>query len=181
MTASLCLPLLIFPLLLPLSTQIKPVSNGISGLEYYLRKNFYKTASLMGHSCLSAAVLGNGSDAHKRASYLYGIHIGQAFQLVDDALDFEGTLATLGKESYADLRSGIATAPTLFAADEFPELVPMIGRKFEQEGDVETALELVIKSQGAFVRLNALLLYVVVFVVCFCLHFARWSDAGTPQ
>lgn len=27
-------------------------------LEYYLRKNYYKTASLMGHSCLAAAVLG---------------------------------------------------------------------------------------------------------------------------
>jgi hypothetical protein len=38
--------------------QMKPSSTGIAALEYYLRKNFYKTASLMGHSCLSAAILG---------------------------------------------------------------------------------------------------------------------------
>lgn len=54
----------------------------------------------------------------------------------------------MGKESYADLRSGIATAPTLFAADEFPELLPMIARKFDQANDVEAALELVKKSDG---------------------------------
>jgi geranylgeranyl pyrophosphate synthase len=38
--------------------QMRPSSTGKSALEYYLRKNFYKTASLMGHSCLAAAVLG---------------------------------------------------------------------------------------------------------------------------
>lgn len=38
--------------------QMKPSVTGRTALEYYLRKNFYKTASLMGHSCLSAAVLG---------------------------------------------------------------------------------------------------------------------------
>lgn len=38
--------------------QMKPSASGKSALDYYLRKNFYKTASLMGHSCLAAAVLG---------------------------------------------------------------------------------------------------------------------------
>jgi len=38
--------------------QMRTSSTGSSALEYYLRKNFYKTASLMGHSCLAAAVLG---------------------------------------------------------------------------------------------------------------------------
>jgi geranylgeranyl pyrophosphate synthase len=38
--------------------QMKPASTGRVALDYYLRKNFYKTASLMGHSCLTAAVLG---------------------------------------------------------------------------------------------------------------------------
>lgn len=70
--------------------QMKPSSTGTSALEYYLRKNYYKTASLMGHSCLAAAVLGNHSEECKRAAYLYGTYVGQAFQLIDDALDFEG-------------------------------------------------------------------------------------------
>jgi len=38
--------------------QMKPSASGKSALEYYLRKNYYKTASLMGHSCLAAAELG---------------------------------------------------------------------------------------------------------------------------
>ena len=38
--------------------QMRTSTTGTSALEYYLRKNFYKTASLMGHSCLAAAVLG---------------------------------------------------------------------------------------------------------------------------
>lgn len=128
--------------------QMKPSSSGKSALEYYLRKNFYKTASLMGHSCLCAAVLGGYNEDCKRAAYLYGTYVGQAFQLIDDALDFEGTTSILGKAPLADLKSGLATAPTLFAAEEFPKLLTLIGRKFEGPGDVDEALSLVKQSQG---------------------------------
>jgi len=128
--------------------QMKPSSTGHSALEYYLRKNFYKTASLMGHSCLAAAVLGNHSEGNKRAAYLYGTYIGQAFQLIDDALDFEGSTSSLGKAPLADLKSGLATAPTLFAAEEYPTLLDLISRKFESPGDVDEALALVQQSQG---------------------------------
>ncbi|KAJ1421278.1 isoprenoid synthase domain-containing protein [Ochromonadaceae sp. CCMP2298] len=128
--------------------QMKPSSSGKSALEYYLRKNYYKTASLMGHSCLAAAVLGGYGDDYKRACYLYGTYVGQAFQLIDDALDFEGSTASLGKAPLADLTSGLATAPTLFAAEEHPQLLTLIGRKFENEGDVDEALRLVQRSNG---------------------------------
>ena len=54
----------------------------------------------------------------------------------------------LGKAPLADLKSGLATAPTLFAAEEFPKLLSLIGRKFEYPGDVDEALMLVKQSQG---------------------------------
>ncbi len=38
--------------------QMRPSNTNRSALNYYLRKNYYKTASLMGNSCLSAAILG---------------------------------------------------------------------------------------------------------------------------
>ena len=117
-------------------------------LEYYLRKNFYKTASLMGNSSLAAAVLGGHSTLDQRACYLYGTYVGQAFQLIDDALDFEGSLQAIGKAPLADIRSGLATAPILFAAEEFPKLITLIGRKFEAPGDVDEAVLLVGRSQG---------------------------------
>jgi geranylgeranyl pyrophosphate synthase len=71
-----------------------------------------------------------------------------AFQLVDDSLDFEGTLSQLGKPSLADLKAGLATAPVLFAAQEFSELYPLMDRKFREDGDVERAVELVFASKG---------------------------------
>ena len=49
------------PLSVPLLHSTIPITssgNTNAALDYYLRKNFYKTASLMGHSCLAAAVLG---------------------------------------------------------------------------------------------------------------------------
>ena len=70
---------------------VNKISNNSDAImETYLRKNYYKTASLMGNSCLSAAVLGRASHSVMHASYLYGTYVGQAFQLVDDGLDFEG-------------------------------------------------------------------------------------------
>ena len=105
--------------------QMRPSSTGKAALEYYLRKNFYKTASLMGHSCLAAAVLGGHTEKDQRACYLYGTYVGQAFQLVDDALDFEGSTATIGKAPLADLKSGLATAPTLFAAGSLSCDIPL--------------------------------------------------------
>lgn len=53
-------------------------------------------------------------------------------------LDFTASAAELGKPGGgADLKLGLATAPALYAWDEFPELGELIERKFEREGDVE--------------------------------------------
>ena len=130
--------------------QMKPSGDptGNSALVKYMKKNFYKTASLMGHGCLAAAVLGNHSEKEQRAAYLYGTYLGQAFQLVDDMLDFEDSSILTGKAPLADLQSGLATAPTLFAAEEHPKLSDLIIRKFEAPGDVDEALAFVKRSKG---------------------------------
>jgi len=102
----------------------------------------------MANSCKAAAILGNYSNELVNSAYLYGKHVGIAFQLVDDVLDFEGTSDALGKPVCADLRAGLATAPVLFAAEEFPELNELIARKFRQDGDVEVAMRYISKSSG---------------------------------
>ena len=105
-------------------------------LTYYLQKTYLKTASLISKSCRAAALLG-GSDAQTvEAAYLYGKNLGLAFQLVDDMLDYTRNEQELGKPAGADLELGLATAPLLFAWKTMPELGALVGRKFEQEGDV---------------------------------------------
>jgi len=117
-------------------------------MEYYLKKNFYKTASLMANSCRSTALLAECPPELVSASYDFGKHAGMAFQLVDDVLDFEGSVSSMGKPALADLNAGLATAPVLFAAERHPELEEMMGRKFKVEGDVQRARDLVFQSNG---------------------------------
>ncbi|KAJ5114661.1 hypothetical protein NUU61_000420 [Penicillium alfredii] len=117
-------------------------------LSYYLQKTYLKTASLISKSCRSAAVLGRSAPEVIEASYAYGRNLGLAFQLVDDMLDYTVTEAELGKPAGADLELGLATAPLLFAWKSNPELGPLVGRKFREEGDVQRARELVYHSDG---------------------------------
>lgn len=106
-------------------------------LDYYLQKTYLKTASLVSKSCRAAAVLGGATEEVAEAAYVYGKHMGLAFQLVDDVLDFEASGEELGKPAGADLELGLATAPVFFAWQEYRELGEMIERKFEGEGDTE--------------------------------------------
>ena len=52
-------------------------------------------------------------------------------------LDFVSNAETLGKPGGADLHLGLATAPVLYAAEEYPELNELIERKFSAKGDAD--------------------------------------------
>ncbi|CRK16947.1 hypothetical protein BN1708_011886 [Verticillium longisporum] len=117
-------------------------------VDYYLRKTYLKTASLISKSCRASALLGNADAATVEAAYAYGKNLGLAFQLVDDMLDYTRSEKDLGKPVGADLELGLATAPLLYAWKANPELGALVGRKFEGEGDVARARELVLQSNG---------------------------------
>ncbi|KAJ1944756.1 coq1 putative hexaprenyl diphosphate synthase [Linderina macrospora] len=116
--------------------------------EYYLEKTYLKTGSLIAKSCRASAILSNATDDVVEAAYIYGRNLGIGFQLIDDLLDFTVSAKEFGKPVGADLELGLATAPVLYAWQEYPELGPLVSRKFSNEGDVPTAWELVHKSQG---------------------------------
>ncbi|KAI0307612.1 isoprenoid synthase domain-containing protein [Multifurca ochricompacta] len=123
---------------------------GSDSWNIYLRKTYLKTASLMAKGARAAVVLGGGREGEvwKEVAYAYGRNLGIAFQLVDDVLDYESGEAALGKPGGADLQLGLATGPALYAWEEHPEMGSLIARKFEKEGDVELARELVRRSSG---------------------------------
>ena len=81
----------------------------------------------------------------EECAFQYGRHLGLAFQLVDDMLDVVQSSADMGKETSVDMKLGLATAPVLFASEEFPELVPLIVRQFKQPGDAAVAHDLIKK------------------------------------
>ncbi|GAA5869955.1 hypothetical protein JCM16303_001850 [Sporobolomyces ruberrimus] len=126
--------------------------------QHYMRKTYLKTASLIAKSTRATTVLGGcgtkqgwvEGEKIKDAAYNYGKNLGIAFQLIDDMLDFTASAAELGKPGGgADLKLGLATAPALYAWEEFPELGEMIERKFANEDDVERAKQLILRSSGA--------------------------------
>jgi octaprenyl-diphosphate synthase len=81
----------------------------------YLQVIDKKTAVLFAAACEVAAVLSGASDPQRQALKAYGHHVGMAFQLVDDALDYTGDAATLGKNVGDDLAEGKPTLPLIHA------------------------------------------------------------------
>ncbi|MBD1870106.1 solanesyl diphosphate synthase [Leptolyngbya sp. FACHB-541] len=117
-------------------------------IEAYLEKSYYKTASLIANSAKAAGLLSGVSAELAMHLYSYGRHIGLAFQVVDDILDFTGSMESLGKPAGSDLKSGNLTAPALYALEEKPYLESLIEREFAQDGDLEQAIALIKDSQG---------------------------------
>jgi len=121
---------------------------GKSDLSTYLTKTYYKTASLIAHSCRASARLAEPDTNLESVFYEYGRQIGLVFQIVDDLLDFTSTDSTLGKPAHSDLAQGVVTAPVLFAAETYPELRTIIDRKFAEHGDVDRALKYIDDSDA---------------------------------
>lgn len=117
-------------------------------IDAYLEKSYYKTASLIANSCKAAGVLSEVSPEMASNLYNYGRHLGLAFQIVDDLLDFTSSADTLGKPAGSDLRSGNLTAPVLYAMEEKPYLEALIEREFAEDGDLDQAIALVLDSKG---------------------------------
>jgi all-trans-nonaprenyl-diphosphate synthase len=119
-----------------------------TSIETYLKKSYYKTASLIANSSKAAGLLSDVSQETAEHLYGYGRNLGLAFQIVDDILDFTSSTDTLGKPAGSDLISGNLTAPVLFALEEKPYLEVLIEREFAHVGDLEQALALIEDSQG---------------------------------
>lgn len=81
--------------------------------EAYLKIVEYKTATLVAASCKVGAIVGGASLAEQSALFRFGYHLGMAFQLADDRLDYGADRTKLGKTLGQDLRQGMMTLPLL--------------------------------------------------------------------
>jgi octaprenyl-diphosphate synthase len=120
--------------------------------DIYLEIIRAKTAELFAAAAEAGAVSAGAAPARCRALRQYGQDLGLAFQLVDDALDYSGDSATLGKNPGDDFREGKATLPLLLAMARTPGerefWVRTVDRRDQVEGDFERTRELM-RQTGA--------------------------------
>ena len=108
-----------------------------------------KTAELFAASAEAGAVSAGAPEPQIAALRAYGLNLGLAFQLADDALDYSGVAETLGKNAGDDFREGKATLPLLLAiARSGPREADFweraIGRLEQTEADFRRARELIV-------------------------------------
>ncbi|CAK9033475.1 Solanesyl-diphosphate synthase 2 [Durusdinium trenchii] len=131
----------------------------------YLKKSFYKTASLLAAACRASAVLTGLRCEVCDVLYTYGFYLGLAFQIADDVLDFTGG-EELGKPVGQDLSEGNLTAPVILCVNGnedlgmaptsgSKELRRLIQRQFAGPRDLDRALE-IIRECGGVERANKL-------------------------
>jgi len=88
--------------------------------QRYLEVIYRKTAKLFEAGAQMAAILSGSPREIEQSMIDYGRHLGTAFQLVDDALDYKATAAELGKNLGDDLAEGKPTLPVIYALANAP-------------------------------------------------------------
>ncbi|MDO8463934.1 MAG: octaprenyl diphosphate synthase [Gallionella sp.] len=117
----------------------------------YMRVIHCKTAKLFEAAMRLGAILGAASAADEEAAAQYGMHLGTAFQLVDDVLDYSADEAQTGKHLGDDLAEGKPTLPLIYAMQHgTPEQAAVVRGAIER-GDVEKFDEVlqIIHATGA--------------------------------
>ena len=129
-------------------------SRGVSDLPLssYLETIDGKTGALIEACCRAGARIAGADRAQTESLATFGRHIGRAFQIVDDILDYRGDHRRTGKPWATDLREGCATWPyiDLLEHDDQPEWRRLLGR-VEDDSQVEALTE-AMKRAGSFAR-----------------------------
>ncbi|NPV56734.1 MAG: polyprenyl synthetase family protein [Anaerolineae bacterium] len=89
--------------------------------ENYYRRIYSKTASLFETSATSAALVSLADATIVDSVAKYGYHLGMAFQIIDDILDFTSQQEHLGKPVGSDVRQGLITLPLIYYSERYPE------------------------------------------------------------
>lgn len=117
----------------------------------YMQVIHYKTAKLFEAAAQLGAILGGADAELERAMAAYGMHLGTAFQLIDDVLDYSGQEAETGKHLGDDLAEGKPTLPLIYVMQHgTPEQAACVRNAIEQGGrdDFPAVME-AIRQSGA--------------------------------
>lgn len=118
--------------------------------ERYFEVIYRKTAKLFEAGSQIAAILAGASASVEASMAAYGRHLGTAFQLVDDVLDYQSNSAELGKNLGDDLAEGKPTLPLIYALRTGSEEQRVLIRRSIEEGSIDRLAEITaaIESTG---------------------------------
>jgi geranylgeranyl pyrophosphate synthase len=117
--------------------------------EEYHQRIYAKTASLFAAGTESGGILCGASEAEIKALRDYGYHLGMAFQIIDDILDFQGDEERIGKPAANDLRQGIATLPVMLFAEKSPNhptIMKAVNREPVSDADMMVVVQQIRES-----------------------------------
>lgn len=133
--------------------QLAAAKNTATSEDEYLAVIRGKTAELFAAACEVGPVLADRPKADIAACRSYGMNLGIAFQLVDDALDYGGASAKLGKNAGDDFREGKVTLPVVLSFRRGDDAERAFWKRvLEQsevsDGDFEKAIALMTKHRA---------------------------------
>lgn len=115
--------------------QLMNCHNADVDVNDYLRVVRYKTAKLFEAAARLGAILGNAPEAVEEGLAAYGMHLGTAFQIVDDVLDYSGAEGETGKHLGDDLAEGKPTLPLIHVIKNgTPEQSAIVRAALEEGG-----------------------------------------------
>lgn len=116
----------------------------------YMEIIYRKTAKLFESGTRIGAILADSDETSEQALVAYGRHLGLAFQLVDDALDYDATIEELGKNIGDDLAEGKPTLPLIYAMDNGSAAERHLIREAIETGGTQnlTSIQLAIETSG---------------------------------
>ena len=120
----------------------------------YLQVIRYKTAKLFEASTELGAILAQASDVQREQAAAFGRHIGTAFQLMDDLLDYTANAAQMGKNAGDDLREGKPTLPLIYLLENGTHAEQLLVRAAIEQNqdppeDVFTQILSAVQNSGA--------------------------------
>ena len=133
--------------------QLQLKRSGLISEADYVRIITQKTASFISACCRIGGLLGAVPPAQIEALTRYGLDIGIAFQISDDALDFTADQARLGKAIGADLREGKRTLPLIAMLERVPtaeaeQVRAALRRRTLDAAEIEDIRRLVLEHEG---------------------------------
>lgn len=131
--------------------QLTNVKNPDLTEDQYMQVIFKKTAMLFEASAHTGALLAGASPEQEQALSNYGKHLGLAFQLVDDVLDYRGDADTMGKNVGDDLAEGKTTLPLIHAMAHGGEADSKLIRQAIRKGGLDDLARIVaiVETSGA--------------------------------